>query len=745
MGVVFLGEDVLLQRPVALKFILGEHSEDEEYKARFLHEAQTAASLSHPNICTIFETGETSPGGGDIVADGIRIPGGTPFIAMEVLAGETLATILGTKGPLSVAETVRIAAQIADGLAAAHRRDIIHRDLKPGNVIVTEDGVAKILDFGLARRTGGFQASSRVETGVIDRQLTRPGSIVGTLDYMSPEQLCGDTADCRSDIYSFGALLYQMLTGRKPFVQESAAALVAAVLREEPSIPRELPPGLQKIVQRCLRKTPDDRFQDARDLALALRECLEPAREGQPSIAVLPFRMLSASEDDAYFGEGLAEELINTLTRTPGLRVIARTSAFAFRGKDMDVRDIASTLGVRHVLEGSIRRSDDRIRVTAQLIDGSDGCQVWGERYERGMTDIFAVQDEISETIARKLRSHFSPPPGWVAGRPPTTDMEAYDLYLRGRALMYKWTPEGIAAGRELFSAAIARDPAFALAYDSLAELYWFLGFFAVMPPREAFAASVWAVLRALEIDGTLAEGHALLGMLRKELDYNWPEVDREIDRARALNPESPTVRLRYALSSLMPRARLSEAVEEMKRVVEADPLSPFGRWWLALYLFLARDYASALKHGNAIVSLEPGYHLGHLIRGLSLIAQGEPEKAIPAFEQASRLSAGAPLFQGFLGWAYGVSGRIADARRILDELRDPGRPGWTPPTSRAWIYVGLRETDQAFQEMDRAIEERDPIIMPILSFPHLDSLRSDPRFLTLLAKLNLRTAQLTR
>ncbi|HJW13566.1 MAG TPA: protein kinase, partial [Thermoanaerobaculia bacterium] len=601
-----------------------------------------------------------------------------------------------------------------------------------------EDGVAKILDFGLARRTGGFQASSGVETGAISGPLTRPGSIIGTLDYMSPEQLSGDPADSRSDIYSFGALLYEMLTGRKPFARNSAAALVAAVLREEPSTPRDLPPGLQKIVQRCLRKVPGDRFLDARDLSLALRECLEPAREERPSVAVLPLRMLSASEDDAYFGEGLAEELINTLTRAPGLRVTARTSAFAFRGKDMDARDIASALGVRHVLEGSIRRSGDRIRVTAQLIDGSDGCQVWAERYERRMTDIFALQDEISEAIARKLRSHLSPPPASSTGRPPTRDMEAYDLYLRGRALMYRWTPEGIAAGRELFNAAIARDPGFALAYDSLAELYWFLGFFAVMPPREAFAASVWAVLRALEIDGTLAEGHALLGMLRKEVDYNWPEVDREMERARALNPESPTVRLRYTLSSLMPRARLTEAVEEIKRVVEADPLSPFGRFWLAFYLYLARDYASALKQSDAIVNLDPGYHLGHLVRGLSLVAQGESETAIPAFEQASRLSAGAPLFQGFLGWAYAVCGRDADARRILDALRDSARPGWTPPTSRAWIHVGLGETDRAFHEMDRAIEERDPIIMPILSFPHLDPLRSDPRFPALLAKTNL-------
>ena len=417
-------------------------------------------------------------------------------------------------------------------------------------------------------------------------------------------------------------------------------------------------------------------------------------------------------------------------------RVTARTSAFAFRGKEVDVREIGARLNVDHILEGSVRKAGNRIRVTAQLVKASDGYHLWSERYDREISDVFAVQDEISQSVADKLRGQMGRGPRAV--RKPTEDLEAYNLYLQGRYHLYRWTPDGFAKGRQCFEQAIARDQEFALAYDSLAELYWFLGFFGVLPPREAFSTGVWAALRALEIDDTLAETHALLGMYRKELDYNWTEVQREMRRALELNPESPVVRLRNALSGLMPLGRIQEAVAEVEHALQSDPLSLFLQWWLAIMLYFGRHYDRALEQARRMLDLDPSYFLAHFVQAMVCLEMGRHQEALAASRRSADLSGGMPLSLGVLGLLYGRSGETGEARALLDRLEAMARATYVPPTSFAWIYFGLGDADNGFLWMERAVEARDPIIMPVKTFPFLDPLRTDPRYHALLRKMNL-------
>jgi len=711
MGVVYKARDLHLDRFVALKILPPEKVADPDRKRRFVQEAKAASALNHPNIVTIHD---------------IDTAEGVDYIAMEFLAGRTLAQSI-PPGGLPIATALEWAVQIADALAAAHAAGIVHRDLKPANVMVGENGRIKILDFGLVKLALPYGPE-------ITQTATAAGSIMGTVSYMSPEQAEGRLVDGRSDIFSFGAVLYEMVSGTRPFERDSSVSTLAAVLHHEPPVPRSAPPDLAAIINRCLRKNPADRIQRAdevkRELQQVGRSVLVPA------VAVLPFTNMSAEKEDEYFSDGLAEEVINALTKIPGLRVMARTSSFAFRGREQDIREIGARLAVDNILEGSVRRVGSRIRVTAQLINVSDACHLWSERYEREITDVFAIQDEISQAIADKLRVGIGQERG--TARRPTGDLEAYNLFLQGRHHLSKWTPEGFARARSCFEQAVARDPGFALAYDALSEYYWYLGFFGILPPKEAFSTGIWAALRAVEIDDTMAETHALIGMYRKELDYNWPEVQREMKRALELSPSSPTVRLRNALSGLMPLGRLKESVEELKIVIESDPLSLFNRWWLAIMYYLARDNDRAMEQARFMIDLDPGYYIGHWAHGMFSLDKGMPDEAVAELRKAAELSGNVPLMLGWLGMALARSGQDAEAETLADRLSIISEVAYVPPSSFAWIQLGLGDFDDAFAWMDRAIDARDPMMVPIQSYPFLDPLRNDPRFHALLRKMNL-------
>jgi len=716
MGVVYKARDTRLGRPVALKVMRPEWMGDADRTRRLVREAQAASALNHPNILTIYE---------------IDTDGEVTYIAMEYIAGGTLADLLKA-GPLSADRALHLAAQVADALAAAHAAGIVHRDLKPSNIMLAEKDRVKVVDFGIAKLAAPALPPNEAPTA-----LTASGSMVGSAPYMSPEQATGRPVDARSDLFSLGTVLYEMLAGHRAFGGAEGAEMLAALLRDSPPPIPGASPEAARLVERCLRKDVAERFQSAIELKTAIEACLAPGaqREGA-SVAVLPFANMSGARDDDYLCEGLAEEIINALTRIPGLRVIARTSSFLVGRLGLDVREAGARLGVESILEGSVRRGGSRVRVTAQLVSTRDGSHLWSERYDRGLTDLLVLEDDVATAIAERLQGELARTSG--ERKRPAVNREAYAAFLEGRHHFARGTPEALAKAKSCYERALKRDPGFADAYDSLAELHWFLGFFGNVPPRDAFSASTWYALRALELDDTLAETHALLGMLRKELDYNWPEVDRELHRGLELNPESPLVKLRHAISGLLPRGRVVEAMNEIEGVVRVDPLSIFARWWLAVMAYLAGRLDCMNDEAQHIIGLDPGHFMGHWVLGMHRDTIGAGVEAVAALEKAHELSRGVPFTLGFLAFAYGRAGRADDARALLERATEAAKAGYVPPTTFAFAHIGLGDWSAAFEWLDEAIEIRDPLVMPMTTYPFLEPARGDARYRALLRKMNL-------
>jgi len=709
MGRVYAAEDLRLGRKVALKFLPDEFTDDPAALERFRGEARTLSALNHPHICTIF----------DIVEED-----GRTVIVMEYVEGAPL------RGPLPTDQVLKYAGQICDALDAALRKGFVHRDLKPSNLQLTKAGI-KLLDFGLARIVGGSEETT------LTLGSSHAGAVMGTPAYMAPEQAEGKPMDERSDVFSFGAVLYEMLSGRRAFAGESLAAILSAVLRDDPE-PFEAPFPLKRVVLRCLKKNPDERFQTITEVKMALDRAGLHAQEPDSSIAVLPFVNLSADKENEYFSDGLAEEIINVLARIPGLKVIARTSAFAFRGKQQDITKIGQALSVRNILEGSVRRAGNRIRITAQLVRAEDGSHLWAERYEREMSDVFGVQDEIATAIATALKIKLSVEKE-LPTQHDTQDKEAYHLYLRGRYLQNQRSPELMRKGMECFERAIERDSSYALPYAGLSDLLCITGLWGREPPNEIYPRAIAAASRALEIDDRLGDAHASLAFARDLHYWDWAAGEEEFKRALDLNPNSSLghVWYSYHLSML---GRHNEAIELARRGVDLDPLSTSVNFGAVRAYFYARRYDEAISQGRRGLELGSNDFPTLFQLGESYMQKGMPDEAIALCQHSVDVSEHHPVALGSLGHIYGLSGRREQAQEIIDELTDLSERTYVPPATIAFVYLGLRIVDCLNQWLEKAYLDRSAILPYLVVSPSTDSLQTDLSLQDLRRRMNLPT-----
>jgi TolB-like protein/Tfp pilus assembly protein PilF len=724
MGVVYRAEDVKLKRTVALKFLPPELTRDEEAKQRFIHEAQAASALQHSNICTVHDIDETEEG--------------QLFIVMDCYAGESLKEKIA-RGPMKIEDAVDIALQVTSGLSKAHERGIVHRDIKPANIFITTDSTVKILDFGLAKLAGG------------QTRLTKAGSTLGTAAYMSPEQARGEEVDARTDIWSLGVVMYEMITAQLPFKSEYEQAVIYSILNEEPTEIEKLRPDvpleIRKIVKKVLAKVPRERYQRVDELGADLRSVSETHvlaasadRVGrrEPSIAVLPFANLSADKENEYFSDGLAEDIIDALTQVPGLRVMARTSAFAFRGREQDVREIGSRLNVEHILEGSVRRAGSRLRVTAQLVKASDGYHLWSQRFDREMTDVFAIQDEISQAIVEKLRLRLS------GDRPlvklHTENLAAYDLCLKARYHLLKMTPEGLEVARRYCEQAIALDERYALAYAVLADSYIWSAYWGFASPREALPSAKAAALEALKFDETIADAHYALGAVLCIGEFAWHEAEGEFHRALQLNSFSAAL-FYYAQWFLYPMGRVEEGVTVTRRAMELDPLDPLYNSLYGYVLHSMGRFDQAVRQLQHTIDLDPTFFFPYWFLSITYALNGRLGDAIAAAEKAKELSGGNASTLGQLGRVYALAGRTAEAKQLLAQLEARSRLGYVPPSSIAMILRGLGDLEKGLEWWERGVEEHDLVLLSSLrTEPSYGPLRSHPAYKALLRKMNLET-----
>ncbi len=729
MGEVYKATDTRLARTVAIKTVSSPIAADPELRQRFEREAKAISSLNHPRICTLHDIG---------CHDGVD------FLVMEYLEGETLAQRL-TQGALPLAQALRYAIEMADALEAAHERGIVHRDFKPGNVTLTAGGV-KLLDFGIAKLVTApgvgdvSQTLTAVRTGMTQR------GVIGTVNYMSPEQARGAPVDARTDIWAFGCVLYEMLTGERAFAGPSAADTMTATLEREPNleeVPRATPSAVRNLIRRCLDKDANRRLHDICDARTELEDALVAmgntgVKEQRPSIAVLPFANMSADPENEYFSDGLAEEIINALVQIPGLKVIARTSAFAFKGKNEDIRRIAETLSVKTVLEGSVRKAGNRIRVTAQLIEAADGSHLWSQRYDRELSDVFAVQDEIAEAIAGALRITMSTQAGET--RKPTSSVAAYDAFLKAEYYFGKATLDGYRRAKELLEQAISLDPEFALAYFARGRYLFALYVYQLIPAHDAIPSIAKDLEAALSLDPSLAEAHGLMGCVAAMYDYDWTEADRRFRLAFAHGPVSTDVRRQRTFYFLAHTGRAAEGVEDLSRARTEDPLNPTLLWGLAVALRAARRDAEADALFEEIVDMDVGYMSG--LAAVVLSGNHLARGAIPeSLHFAEAAYARIPQMPGAIGQLAGALARSGQFERsnALANLLRPGT-AFGAPVGLALVALGAGDLDQAADWLEKAIEQRDIWVSFLLNVGNAGGhvMWSSPRWPRLASLMNV-------
>jgi serine/threonine-protein kinase len=595
--------------------------------------------------------------------------------------------------------------------------------------MVTGAGV-KLLDFGLAQLSGApVDSSSETADATATISMTQAGTILGTAAYMSPEQAEAKVVDARSDVFSFGAVLYEMLSGRRAFTGDSAVGIMAGILHKEPER-IEAPAALQTILTGCLQKLPADRFQTMGEVRAALQQAMaQTSAKGadqQPSIAVLPFANMSADKDNEYFSDGLAEEILNLLAKIPRLKVIARSSSFSYRGKEQDIRKIAATLGVNHVLEGSVRRSGNRIRVTAQLIRAWDGSHLWSERYDRDMTDVFAVQDEIGQAISEALQVR-------LASRARAVNVEAYEHYLKGHYYRLRFTPKSMAKAKECFDQALAIDPQYAQAYSGLAAYYYTLAVLTLKPAGDMPLAKA-AAEKALAIDPASSEAHSVLATVAGIFEYDWTVAETHHRKAMAAEPVPAMVRFRYALYYLLPWGRFADALEQSRLALETDPLSTNLNYCMTLCLCRTKRYQEAIVYARRALEIDANFYFAWSGMGLAQYAEGLIEEAIASFQRVAEM---APWFSPGAWWLAASYYRSGD-REYAQELALDLAASHSPTSGAAAYYAATGETDAMFAAFEGAYQERDPLLASTPNDPFFDTYRTDPRFQALLAKMNL-------